>query len=125
MTYTAQDARRTKRHTNCDNSKHMMATRTAKAPSAMQALCIKTVYDLATSTVFGTATNISAAAGKDAQDTLYGKLNSVPKHLFDSTRLQHAQLGKVRVVEEAKAGMPRLLNQIRRAEDTRAHITVE
>ena len=72
----------------------------------MQALRINTVYDLATSTVFGTAANISDAAGKYAQDTLYGKLNSVPKHLFETIRLQHAQVGKTGTQEEDEAGMP-------------------
>lgn len=56
---------------------------------------METVYDLATSTLFGNAANIYRAAidaaGPNAPETLYGKLNQVPYHLLVRSRLRAAE----------------------------------
>ncbi|KAK9915814.1 hypothetical protein WJX75_004378 [Coccomyxa subellipsoidea] len=75
------------------------------ARNALEVLRVKTVYDLATSTLFGSAANIyRAAVGPGAKETLYGKLNHVPAHLVDPTRLSAAQLAERKAAEDASAG---------------------
>jgi hypothetical protein len=84
-----------------------------------QVLKVETVYDLATSTLFGNAANVYRAAAELAQkpsaaaETLYGKLNRVPYHLLVRSRLHAAELAELHNSENiASAGTPSFSNLI-------------